>query len=378
VTPVSALRLVVVGPPLDASGGIGRVMSSVLATLRPEEVRVEVLDTRGHRRNPVASIVPLLTTCATILVRAARRQVDVVHVNSAGHGSAVRKGVVVRACRLARVPVVLHLHAGTFPAFFDPLPGPAKRWVRRTFALATSVIVLTENWRRYAGSALAVPAERTVVVPNGTPAVTAPAPPRLPGEDLHLLFLGRLEPAKGVPELLAALGRPVLAHRPWRATLAGDGDVEGYRALAARLGLAGRVDFPGQVDAGTAAGLLARAHALVLPSHAEGLSLAVLEALAAGVPVVCTPVGGLPEAVRHGANGLLVPEGDVDGLAAALLRLLDDESLRRRLAAEARETWRRAYSLEVFVDRLVAEWYAAAGRRPARAGDARVRVGSGN
>lgn len=350
-----------VGPPLDASGGMGRVMSYAMAQQSVDEVRVEVLDSRGHRPNPVTSIIPLVRCCAIILLRAAGRRVDVVHVNMAGHGSAVRKGVVVRACRLARLPVVLHLHAGTFPAFFDPLPEPAKRWVRRTFRLATSVLVLTEHWQRYASDTLAVPTDRIVVLPNGTPAVPAPAAPRRPGEDLHLLFLGRLEPRKGVPELLAALSRPALSSRPWRATLAGDGDLEGCRATATKAGLAGRIDFPGWVDVNTAAKLLAHAHVLVLPSHAEGLSIAVLEAFAAGVPVVCTAVGGLPEAVRHGGNGLLVTVGDVDELTEALTQLIDDEPLRRRLAAEARETWRRSYSLEVFARRLMCEWKSAAG-----------------
>jgi glycosyltransferase involved in cell wall biosynthesis len=95
------------------------------------------------------------------------------------------------------------------------------------------------------------------------------------------------------------------------------------------------------------------------------MPMSVLEAFASGVPVVSTPVGGLAEVVVPEQNGLLVPPGDVHGLADSLLRLLDDERLRSRLAIGAHETWRRGHEMGGYARRLTDVWFRAAGRVPA-------------
>jgi glycosyltransferase involved in cell wall biosynthesis len=365
VTNQSPLRVVIVGPPLSASGGIGRMMSYTLSAMTAEDFQFRVLDTRGLGVSPWSSILPLLRTCGTLLGIAALRQVDVAHVNISSHGSALRKGFVVRVCRLARIPVVLHLHASSFPEFYTTLPGWAQRWVRRSFTLATRVIVLGEVWRTYVQDVLAVLPEHVTVIPNATPRAASAVSMGTPDEALHIVFLGRLGARKGVTELLTALGDQRLRDRAWRATLAGDGDVDTYRALAVELGLDRRIVFPGWVSAEGVAELLAQSHLLVLPSHAEGMPMSVLEAFAAGVPVVSTPVGGLAEVVVDGANGILVPPGDPSSLAGAILRLLEDEPLRERLALGALSTWRRKHSIEQYTYRLADEWQSAARMLPA-------------
>jgi glycosyltransferase involved in cell wall biosynthesis len=352
-------RVVLVSPPLDASGGIGRVMSYALAAL-PPGTPVRVLDSRGHARHPVLSLFPLLRVCATLAVLGLTRAADVAHVNLSSHGSTLRKWAVVAVCRAVRVPVVLHLHASSYPAFFDRLPGAAQRAVRRMFQRAASVVVLSESWRAYVCGTLAVPPGRVTVLPNAAPAGCVPAGL---GNRPEVLFLGRLGERKGVPELLAALTRPGLAHV--HTTLAGDGPVEEYRRRAADLGLAARTHLPGWVDAATARDLLARAHVLVLPSHAEGSPMAVIEAFAHGVPVVATPVGGIPELVTDGVDGLLVPPGDPDALAAALIRLLTDEPLRAGLAAGARATWARTHTMDAYAAGLSDVWRHVHGGEPA-------------
>jgi glycosyltransferase involved in cell wall biosynthesis len=363
------LRVVIVGPPLSASGGIGRVMSYTLSALAAENLKVRVLDTRGLHSSPWSSLMPLLRVCGTLLLISALGKIDVAHVNISSHGSALRKGLVVRVCRLARIRVVLHLHASSFPEFYAPLPSWAQWWLRRTFALATRVIVLGEVWRTYVEDVLAVPAERVTVLPNATARTASALSGRGQGEALHILFLGRLGPRKGVPELLRALADPELRDRQWRTTIAGDGDIDTYRSQAAELGLDGRIVFPGWVGPAAVAEMLADAHVLVLPSHAEGLPMSVLEAFSAGVPVICTPVGGLPEVVIHESNGLLVPTGDNRSLTDAILRLLDDEPLRTRMAAGALSTWQRDHSVDRYARRLTTEWHLAATQSPRRTGE---------
>ena len=354
------LRVALVTPALDASGGIGRVMSYALDELPSGEVDVRVLDTRGHSLNPLASIWPLLVAWLRLIGLALTHRVDVAHVNISASGSTVRKSLVIWTCRALRLPVVVHLHASSYPDFFDGLRPTAQAFVRRTFGAADRVVVLGSFWSAYARDVLAVREERLLVLPNAVPGPETAEPiERAAGEPLQLLFLGRLGARKGVPEILAALASPALRDEPWAATIAGDGDVEEYRAQAADLGLGERTEFPGWVGAAESQALLRTAHVLLLPSHAEGLPISVLESLAHALPVVTTPVGSIPDVVSDGVEGLLVEPGDVEALGSAVLTLLRDEEHRRELGRNARRTWERGFAARPYAARLVELWSEA-------------------
>ena len=155
------------------------------------------------------------------------------------------------------------------------------------------------------------------------------------GDGGHVVFVGRLDPVKGVPLLLDAFAEVKARHPQARLTIAGDGHIrERLEARARSLGL--QVNFPGYLDEGQVADLLATADMLVLPSFAEGLPVVLMEALAAQIPVIATQVGGVPELVQHGVSGLIVPPGDVVGLAEAIDRLLSDPALRARMGEVGR------------------------------------------
>jgi glycosyltransferase involved in cell wall biosynthesis len=156
-----------------------------------------------------------------------------------------------------------------------------------------------------------------------------PAPPRgTPGRRIGTI--ARLDPVKRLDDLL----RAVAVLPDVELEIVGDGPERGsLEALAASLGVS--VHFAGW--AADTREWLALWDALVLPSSTEGLPLVVLDALLAGVPVVATPVGSVPEAVEPEVTGLLVEVGDVAGLATTTSRLLDDPELARRLAAAGRE-----------------------------------------
>ena len=123
-----------------------------------------------------------------------------------------------------------------------------------------------------------------------------------------------------------------------RIECAGDGDLDEAERAIASMGLADRVRIHGWIEPRHRDELLARATVFVLPSHAEGLPMSLLEAMAAGCPVVATAVGGIPDLVSHGVNGLLVEPGDAQALADAVGRVLADPKLARSLGRAARAT----------------------------------------
>jgi glycosyltransferase involved in cell wall biosynthesis len=153
-----------------------------------------------------------------------------------------------------------------------------------------------------------------------------------------VLFVGRIEKAKGAFDLLAAWARVQLACPTALLTVVGQDYTQGRFLKEARsLGIERSITLTGPLPSPTVANVMRRARLFCLPSHGEGTPNCVMEALSCGLPVVATPVGGIPDVVEHKKSGILVDKGDVDGLAAALIALLRDplQCARKGSAAQA-------------------------------------------
>ncbi|QXC60264.1 glycosyltransferase family 4 protein [Aquihabitans sp. G128] len=179
--------------------------------------------------------------------------------------------------------------------------------------------------------------------------------PRAPGVPLRLVVVARLQPAKGIEDALAALAIVRAGGTDARLRIVGDGPHrDALRLRVARTGLGDHVDLVGPLAPEAVRAELAAADAFVSPSLSEGISNGVLEAMATGVAVISTEVGGMAEVVTDGVDGRLVPAGRPDRLAAALLEVLGDEGARRDLAAAGRERVEAAFGRS----RQRAEWLA--------------------
>jgi glycosyltransferase involved in cell wall biosynthesis len=201
-----------------------------------------------------------------------------------------------------------------------------------------------------------VPAERAFYVPTFPSLVAAPPADRAglgtPAGARVVLALSRLHPKKGLDTLLQALAALGPGYHAW---LAGEGELRGsLEALAARLGLGERVHFLGwRTDRGA---LLAAADVCVLPSRYEPFGTVILEAWAAGVPLVAAASAGPAATVADGETGLLVPIDDAPALAAALRRAAEDAPLRHRLVAAGRVAYARDYTPERVTEQMLATY----------------------
>jgi len=202
-------------------------------------------------------------------------------------------------------------------------------------------------------------AAKTTVIPNAIdagawPLAVAPAVARqaldAPADAFVWLAVGNLRPAKDYPTLLAAARICADAVPAFRLYVAGGGDaLAALRTEAERLGLAGRVSFLG--PRGDVPLLLRASDALVLSSAWEGMPNTVMEAMASGLPVVCTDAGGVRELVRSGENGWIVPCRQPEALAERMLHLMSlDPAERRALGAAGRARIVREFDLERVVD----------------------------
>ncbi|SHL21713.1 Glycosyltransferase involved in cell wall bisynthesis [Pseudonocardia thermophila] len=195
------------------------------------------------------------------------------------------------------------------------------------------------------------------VVPNGIPM----APPAPLANPQRFAFVGRLEETKGVRVALTAFARIAADHPKAELVVVGGGPLQAELAeQAAATGVADRVQLIGKLPAEDLKAVYADTGVVLVPSvFPENFPTVAIEGLAAGRAIIGTAAGGTPELVRDGVNGLLVPPGDVDALAAAMDALAGDEARVRRMG-EASAAMAPAYSLEAFLDRLESHYRAIA------------------
>jgi glycogen synthase len=340
-----------------AVGGVEATLEELVARLRSTGIDVEVFTTdlvssRPFVRARIPSLVPdgfprrfrsmrvaplplgLGIIAPGMLVAAAFERTDVLHAHAFGYfptwvGAAIR--------RWRSIPLVITPHS-------DPGRGlPFSQLYHETVARATlrhadRVVVQSEVEARFLRG-LAVPEHRLVRIPTGISLDDlSPMPRTASGTPVRFLTVGRLDTEqKGLTTLVrAAAALPPSV--PIAVQFIGEdwGGLGEIRALAARLGVAERISVRTSVPRSSLLEAYREADVFVLPSRFESFPRALLEAMAAALPVVATRVGGVPEMVAEGQNALLVPPDDPAGLAAALRTLAQDERMRDRFGRESR------------------------------------------
>jgi glycosyltransferase involved in cell wall biosynthesis len=340
-------HIVMVGTDPRSHGGIAAVLAAWRTGGLFERWPISYIVTHreGPRRDKLAAAARAAAAFATLALRHGR---GVLHVHAASRWSFWRKSAYMAAALLAGWPVIFHLHGGGFARFVGEECGPlARRAVRFFLDRATVIVVVSERWAGWMRGI--TPNPRVVCVPN--PVALPPAGTRARERGL-VAFAGRCREGKGVFDLLDAMAGIAPSIAAMRLECAGDGDLAGVAERAAALGIDDRVRLRGWIGARERDTLLARASAFVLPSHAEALPMSLLEAMAAGCAVIATRVGGIPDLVEDGVNGLLVPPRDPAALARALRTVLDDPELAARLGRHARATVAERYTPELALERL--------------------------
>lgn len=338
------IRVLMAGPDPGANGGVATVARNYIegdfASLCDLCYVVTMVEGSKARK--------LLVAARAFIVFLRRLgRADIVHLHLSKGASYVRKRLLARLARRAGVPYILHLHTGEFDQLFDAASEKKKSEVRELFGAAAAVIALSEEWRDYLAANVCIPG-KIEVLHN---AVDIPVSTLCPVNS-KVLFLGRLDGNKS-PDVLIRAGVALVSRHPGlHLIFAGDGDVGRYEDLARQLGIDGRCEFLGWVS-DERESLLTSCSTFCLPSRAEGMPMSLLEAMAHSMAVVTTPVGGIPQVVDDGVNGLLVPVGDDVALAEALDSVLSDKDLRIRVGRAARRTVESGFGMKAHLRELL-------------------------
>lgn len=281
-----------------------------------------------------------------------RNKVSILHAHVAMRKSFLRKSLFMLMARFFGVPYILHLHGSEFKVFYENESGAFKRWyIRFIFNQAAAIIALSEEWRKWIASISSNQNIRLIHNPVQLPDKGTLIDTVLPQH--NVLFLGRLGTRKGIADLLKAFVKVVAQSKhPVHLWCGGDGDREMVEQLLLELNLTQHVSVMGWIQGNEKQSLLREADVLVLPSYNEGLPMAILEALAYGVPVVATNIGGIPDAITHGAEGYLINPGDIDALAESILAIVSNQELRAIMRKNARLKAENCFEDKMIVSKI--------------------------
>ena len=334
--------VVLLGPSREAISGVTTHLNALFGSRLAANfdlVHFQV-GSEGRSEGAAGKLWRFLSSPFALAASILRHDAELVHINTSLNAKSYWRDLAyLLVAKICGARVVYQVHGGSLRTF-----KPA-RWSAR---LPDVVVVLSsaerELWRA------AAPSQLVEALPNGIDCQPYQRYNRaLPDLDtpLRLIYIGRLAPAKGLLESLEALriarSRGVAA----RLVLVGSGPEEPrLRQYVRDAGLVRDVTFVGPAHGDAKARLLSQADVLLLPSYSEGLPYSLLEAMAAGVVPVVTPVGAIPDVVSEGEHGLIVPPRDAGAIAVAIERLATDKAAMARMSAACRKHIAGAYSIE--------------------------------
>ena len=354
-------RVLLVGKGAPDRGGIPTFLDTLLRSRLAKEHDVRFLnvahsDTPQGGQATLANVLRTVRDTAAVWRAAADR--DIVHIHSAlaPAVTVVRAALLGLAARARGCRVIVHAHGGNVETW---LTTPWRRWLMR-LAMRPAHRVVAVWTAGLTALRQVLPEERVALIDNGVP-VEAAVPAAGGNEPPRVLYVGLLTPRKGVLDLLAAsrlLRERGVAHELW---LLGGTPDEGPKAEAeVRAALDADTRLLGTRLPEEMPAAFAEADVFCLPSWWEAMPLSVLEAMAAGLPVVATDVGDVARAVSDGETGFVVPSKAAEQLARALEPLLTDPERRRRMGAAGRDRVVEHFSADVTA-RAVSALYAELG-----------------
>lgn len=271
---------------------------------------------------------------------------DIVHIHISEPVSALRKIPFFVLSKILGKKTIIHFHS------FSPettILGMCRNVYKYLFTHADCVIVLSEFWKE-------IIIKNLPVYYNAIRVLYNPCPQCLIDKDveskMQILYAGTLNERKGYKDLIKAFALIAKRYPDWKIVFAGNGEIEEGKNLAKNLGIAVQTEFIGWITGNMKAKVFQESSIFCLPSYAEGFPMAVLDAWAYGLPVITTPVGGIPDVAQDGKNMMLFMPGDTNTLAAKMDMMIRDVSLRNAIREESVKLSQTIFNIKVINERL--------------------------
>lgn len=328
-------RILMVGAhPTRTLGGISAVINELLRSPIAEEFALRHLASQIDEYRRFGKLVLALTAFVRFGLTLFWWRPQLVYVHVGSNASLYRKAAFITLARWARHTVLTHFHAGDFDHYYARQNQWGRWFIRAGLKHSTRLIAVSNALAERLRELL--PHADLTMIPNGIE-TAAFAPSARPQDGyVRLLFVGAMGKLKGERDLLAAVQRIAVRLPNLRLLLLGHG-AETIKELCRQYKLEPLIEHLGPVAHHARHRFFRRADFFVLPSYGEGMPIAVLEAMAAGLPVIATRVGGIPELIENGVHGLLVEPGAITALSTRIECLASDQQLRDQMGRRSRE-----------------------------------------
>lgn len=318
-------KVLYIGPDIKGKGGI----SSVLASYEKMIPAFHYMSSNS-RKGTIMGVFALMKLMLLLPYFCYIKGIKIVHIHGASRKSFARKSLIIRFAKLMRRKVIFHCHGGEFKTYVAEA-GESK--VLKVLSKCDAIVVLSQKWVDYFKNDLGL---KNVVVINNIvePAQSFDENPTS-SKKLKLLFLGAICDNKGVFDMLdvIAANKANLVGRI-KLYIGGNGEVERLQSVISQTQLGEIVEYVGWVTGENKNRLLKDCDIVMLPSYIEGLPITLLEAMAYAKPSITTNVGGIPEIIESGKNGVIITPGDKDALYEAIKLFVENPNLIAEYGAE--------------------------------------------
>lgn len=334
-------KVLIIGP--DAQGGITSVIN-----LHLENGLISIVDffsTSSEGNNGYKILYFLFFLIKYIYHLIKNKELQLVHIHISTDGSFFRKSIALQIAKLFNKKVILHIHGAEFSVFYVKSPKFVKKLITYTLNKADLILVLSKQWKAKVATLCSNPNIKVLYNPT---IIKTPNPVK--NSPLKILFMGRLGKRKGVYDIIDAAKQ--LKTDNVLINLYGDGNLAEFQQLVAENNLQSKVKIMGWVSGEEKEKIIQNSDIYILPSYNEGLPMSILEAMAYGLPIISTPVGGTPEAVEDGVNGFLILPGDTKALAEKIEILANNEPLMEKMGQESYRIAQEKFDIKIIIKQL--------------------------
>lgn len=352
VTPEAKPRILMVGMHLTKTrGGITTLIAEILKSPLKDEFEFVYIESQAEDFGRFRKAFLALGAIFRFILDCLLKRPDLVYVHLGSNASLYRESVFIFLAKILRKKVVAHFHAGDIDNYYPFQSRLGQKFIRRTIRSSNRIIAVSKESARKLRNITRSP--HISVIPNAIDTSVFNFGDRANQRDdvVRLLFVGAVGKLKGEKDLIKALA--ILRDRQpnLKVSFLGYG-AENLRGFGEELKIGDFIEFLGAVSMKDRIGFYEKADVFVLPTYAEAMPISVIEAMASGLPVISTTVGGIPELIENGVDGLLYAPGDVNALAEKIAFLLDNKDARIRLGKKARAKAVEQMDFGRYVDKL--------------------------
>jgi len=337
-------------------GGITTLTADILGSVIKNDCAFVYLASQAEDFGPFRKILLALTTAVRFVAVCIFRRPQLVYVHIGSNASLYRESAFILLAKVFRKRIVAHFHAGDFEDYYRRQSVIGKRFIQRTLAMADRLVAVSEE---SAGQLYRANRQlKVTTIPN---VINVSAFARIPSRDsrqhvgpVRLLFVGAVGKLKGENDLIDALAILKAKGLNIKVSVVGY-DAESLRDRCEHRNVSDLIDHLGPVSMDKRISFFEKADIFVLPTYAEAMPISVIEAMAAGLAVVTTAVGGIPEIITDGEDGILFPCGDVEALAEKIIFLINNPKECEKLGKNARRRVREQMDFAAYTARLRSE-----------------------